>query len=178
MATPPDFTSGAVLTAAQMNAVGLWLVKTQTVGNAVASVTVSSAFSADYDSYKIIYSGGSSSVGTEIKMTLGASAAGYYSSITWSSWAGVAGTTAGNGIAYWWVGSARPEGNSVCIDVHKPFAGDETWFGGNYIGVSPASVQGAVGGYHNLGLSYTAFTFTPNAGTLTGGTIKIYGYRN
>jgi hypothetical protein len=40
MATPPDFSSGAVLTAAQMNSVGLWLVKTQTVGTAVSSVAV------------------------------------------------------------------------------------------------------------------------------------------
>jgi hypothetical protein len=40
MATPPDFSSGAVLTAAQMNSVGLWLVKTQTVGTTVSSVAV------------------------------------------------------------------------------------------------------------------------------------------
>ena len=32
MATPPDFSVGQVLTAAHMDAVGLWLVKTQTKG--------------------------------------------------------------------------------------------------------------------------------------------------
>ena len=37
MATPPDFSSGQVLTSSAMNSVGLWLVKTQTVGTAVSS---------------------------------------------------------------------------------------------------------------------------------------------
>jgi hypothetical protein len=77
MATPPDFTTGAVLTAAQMNAVGLWLVKTQTVGSAVPDVTVTDAFSADYDNYKILYTGGTASgaVGP-LNMKLGSSTTG------------------------------------------------------------------------------------------------------
>jgi hypothetical protein len=64
------------------------------------------------------------------------------------------------------------------MDIHRPFTADETWFNGNYVGVAAGSVQGVIGGYHNLGLSYTAFTVTPTAGTLTGGTIRVYGYRN
>jgi len=47
--TYPSFTSGDILTAADMNAVGLWLVKTQTVGTAVSSVQVTGAFSSTYD---------------------------------------------------------------------------------------------------------------------------------
>jgi hypothetical protein len=34
------------------------------------------------------------------------------------------------------------------------------------------------GGFLNNTTSYTAFTFTPSSGTLTGGTIRVYGYRN
>ena len=178
MATPPDFSSGSVLTAAQMSAVGLWLVKTQTIGTAVSSVTVTGAFSADYDSYRIIVGGGAASSNQVSRMTLGASAAGYYSSIQYASYAGVAATVAGNGIAYWNLGYGSAEGLSVCIDIHKPFIAEETWFGGSFVGVSAGSVQGSVGGYHNLGLSYSAFTITAGAGTFTGGTIKVYGYRN
>ena len=177
MATPPTFSSGAVLTAAQMNSVGLWLVKTQVVGNAVASVAVSSAFSADYDSYRIIYSGGSQSSAGEIRMHLGASVSLYYSSIVYATWTGATGGTGGNGIAYWNVGSGRPAGNSVCIDIHRPFATDETWFNGSYIGIDAGSVGGSVNGFHNNAASFTAFTFTPSAGTLTGGTIYVYGYK-
>ena len=54
MATPPVFSAGAVLTAAQMNAVGLWEIKTQTIGTGVASFEVTGAFSSDYDNYKIV----------------------------------------------------------------------------------------------------------------------------
>ena len=177
MATPPTFSSGAVLTAAQMNSVGLWLVKTQTVGNAVASVAVSSAFSADYDSYRIIYSGGSQSIAGEIRMHLGASVSLYYSSIVYATWTGATGGTGGNGIAYWNVGSGRPAGNSVCIDIHRPFNTDETWFNGSYIGIDAGSVGGSVNGFQNNAASFTAFTLTPSAGTLTGGTIYVYGYK-
>ena len=68
MATPPTFSSGAVLTAAQMNSVGMWLVKTQTVGTAVSSVTVTGAFSADYDNYLILMSGGTGSDSASISI--------------------------------------------------------------------------------------------------------------
>jgi len=74
----PSFNVGEVLTAADMNAVGLWLVKTQTIGTSVSSVQVTSAFSANYDNYLIILAGGS---GTQagLRMTLGATTTGYYS---------------------------------------------------------------------------------------------------
>ena len=52
--TYPVFATGDVLNASDMNAVGLWLVKTQTIGSGVGSVAVTGAFSADYDNYKII----------------------------------------------------------------------------------------------------------------------------
>jgi hypothetical protein len=178
MATPPTFSSGAVLTAAQMNSVGLWLVKTQTVGNAVTSVTVTGAFSADYDSYKIIYTGGSGTINDQIRMTLGGSTGGYYSALNYVFYSGGTGVLTGNGIAYWNVGSQKTVGNSIDIDIHNPFLGDETWFNGHYVGVQAGGVVGAIAGYHDQGLSYSAFTLTAGAGTITGGTIKVYGYRN
>ena len=187
MAIPvlPTFTAGQILTSSVMNDVstlgnyqGLFHIKTQTIGNAVSSVTVTGAFSADFDSYRIIVSGGAASSNAVSRMTLGASAAGYYSSIQYASYAGAAATAAGNGIAYWNLGYGSLEGLSVCIDIHKPFIAEETWFGGSFVGVSAGSVQGSVGGYHNLGLSYSAFTITAGAGTFTGGTIRVYGYRN
>jgi hypothetical protein len=33
-------------------------------------------------------------------------------------------------------------------------------------------------GYHGVATSYTGFTIAVLSGTITGGTIKIYGYRN
>ena len=176
MATPPTFSSGAVLTAAQMNSVGLWLVKSQAVGTAVASVTVSSAFSADYDSYRIIYSGGSGTAG-EVKMSLGASTASYRSACIYATWAGGTGVFGLDNTASWAVGSCRTLGNSVCIDVHRPFSADETWFNGTYIGLATDSVSGSLNGYHSVASSYSSFIFTSSTGTLTGGTIYVYGYK-
>jgi hypothetical protein len=33
-------------------------------------------------------------------------------------------------------------------------------------------------GEHRVATSYDSFTLIPGSGTLTGGTIRVYGYRN
>ena len=53
MATPPTFSAGAVLTAAQMNAVGMWLIQTKTV-SAASEISVPGVFTSDYENYRII----------------------------------------------------------------------------------------------------------------------------
>ena len=48
----PSFTTGEVLTAADMNAVGMWLIKTATVTNAADSGTTwDNVFTSDYSTY-------------------------------------------------------------------------------------------------------------------------------
>jgi hypothetical protein len=177
MATPPDFTSGAVLTAAQMNAVGLWLVKTQTVGSAVASVTVTGAFSADYDNYKIIVSGGVASTDIGLLLQMGSTTTGYYAVYIYSAYSGtsVAGFNTNNG-ANWAVGASSSAGHQVSIDVLNPFLAKRTSFGG--FNQNTTTNAGPVTGYIANSTSYTAFTISTTSGTLTGGTIKVYGYRN
>jgi hypothetical protein len=54
MATPPVFTTGAVLTAAQMNAVGLWHLNTTTF-TAQTQVDFVNVFSSDFISYRILF---------------------------------------------------------------------------------------------------------------------------
>ena len=67
MAIPvlPTYTAGEILTSADMNDVstlgnyqGLFHIKTQTIGTAVSSVTVTGAFSSDFDNYLITVTGG------------------------------------------------------------------------------------------------------------------------
>ena len=50
MATPPDFSVGQVLTAAQMNAVGLWLIESKDVTSGTL-VQFDNKFTTDYDTY-------------------------------------------------------------------------------------------------------------------------------
>lgn len=175
MATPPVFYSGDVLTAAQMNSVGLWLVKSQTVGTAVSSVAVTDAFNADYDNYKIIYSGGVGNTPQAIIMVLGASTASYYQTLHYVSYATAAVTTASvnNGGSWGYIGEASTSQTLIDIDITNPYAAKFTQFAGPYIG---SGIAGTVGGYHGVANSYTGFTLSV-AGNITGGTISVYGYR-
>jgi hypothetical protein len=178
MATPPTFTAGAVLTAAQMNSVGLWLVKSQTIGAGVSSVTVTGAFSADYENYLITVSGGTTSANGGIGLQLNNSTGSTYS---------IAGTYGNYGInsgvgfnpaatVRWTdclVGGGATYSGSVFLS--SPFASRATT--GWTDATSPTS-------FYKFSLvdtstnSSTGFTFTPISGTFTGGTIRVYGYRN
>ena len=57
---------------------GLVLISTTTIGTSVSTVTVSNAFSATYDNYKIILSGGVASGSAAITIILGATTSRYY----------------------------------------------------------------------------------------------------
>lgn len=52
MAVPPDFVAGQVLTAAQMNKIGMWHVTTNTFSS-VSTVTINNCFTSDYKNYKL-----------------------------------------------------------------------------------------------------------------------------
>ena len=179
MATPPDFTTGQVLTAAQMNAVGLWLVKSQTIGTGVSSVTVTDAFSADYDSYKIVISGGVGSATAVLQTQLGATATGYYYGGDARTYAGVTLNIQASNGTNWYAGEASVNTIEMNIDVKQPFLAKNSTFTGAFAPARTDAYWLAVGGYLANTTSYTAFTITPSGGaTLTGGTIRVYGYRN
>jgi hypothetical protein len=164
-------------TVGPVSASGLTLISSTTIGSAVASVTVSSAFSSTYDNYKIIISGGTCSTSTGLNMQLGSTTTGYYgaqSYVTYSS-----GSTATDGrnnqASYINMGSARPNFLHLDVDLLMPNAASRTIYNGWYI-------NEAQGGY-SVGVldnttSYTAFTVSPGSGTITGGTIRVYGYQN
>ena len=182
MATPPTFSSGAVLTAAQMNSVGMWLVKTQTVGSAVSSVTVSSAFSADYDNYLILMSGGTASVSGSIGIQLGASVTGYFGFLVYGDVGSntVIGAARNNQALMNWQGGCTAAGQAAIVSstLLNPFKAAYTTFtNGAYRTVGTNPVYGTMQGEHRVATSYTSFIITPDSGTLTGGTIAVYGYK-
>ena len=181
MATPPDFSSGAVLTAAQMNGVGLWLVKTQVVGSAVSSVTVTSAFSSDYDNYRIIYSGGTASADVALAVQLGSTTTGYHYSIVYNQYSATTplGAGATNTTAFLNAGRTSTVGNNLSVDLFGPNIASYT--GARYSSTDLLATNGFMitgAGMLNNTTSYTAFTILPASGTITGGTIRVYGYRN
>lgn len=176
----PVFASGDVLNASDMNGVGLWLVKSQVVGTTVASVTVTGAFSADYDNYRIIYAGGASSAAvTNLALRLGASTTGYYSCTFFASVgaATVSNSGVNNGASWTYGGLATTTATVMCFDLLNPFLTKSTIFAnGTYN--EPNTTFGTTNGVHSVTTSYADFTITPGSGTLTGGTIRVYGYRN
>ena len=153
---------------------GLQLVKKQTIGSAVSSVVVTGAFSATYDSYKIVISGGVCSGSPNLGLKLGASAASYLNSlflITYSTAAtGASAEAAGTSIT--WAGTGSTNSINMNIDLTNPFLAKVTPYFGQFQGGSQA---GYTSGIHNVATSYTDFTITPSTGTLTGGTIYVYG---
>jgi hypothetical protein len=175
----PDFSSGEVLTAAAMDSIGLWLVKTQTVGTAVSSVSVTSAFSANYKNYRIIYNGGTSSAGADLRIRLGATSTGYYFAGNFSTYAGAAGVWNGANQAYFTpVGFSSTSGGSLLCDLFNPFEAVRTTYHAVRASIDTGGVAGANAGFLNDTTSYTSFELSPSTGTLTGGTIYVYGYRN
>ena len=157
---------------------GLSLISTTTIGTTVASVTVSSAFSATYDAYKIVVSGGSASASGVLRLTLGATATGYYAGIFDVSYAAGSGLTGQANTAFWLFGVGETNGLSAIGDISLPFASDQTSFTSSSTALLTTQYTRIANGYLNDTTSYTAFTLTPSPGTLTGGTIRVYGYSN
>lgn len=177
MPTPPDFTAGSVLTAAQMNQAGLWLVKTQTIGTGVSSVTVTNAFSADFDHYLITVGNGAQlSVDSHCRMTLGSANTGYFGSLVYVPWN--TGTVTGavdNNQTHWSWGGPAGVTLSGYIVLMNPFRADYTDITSR---IRYSTVYGTYTGLLNNLNSYSSFTLSPASGTMTGGKIRVYGYRN
>jgi len=158
---------------------GLELITTQTIGTAVSSVTVSNCFSSTYDNYKITITGGTTTAEMQLNMTLGSSTASYYSAGNYVDFStGSAGTSnVNNGSAWGRIGYGTTSGTLVAnLDIYGPYLSGVTYAtalysrNGNYFGT--------VTHLHNSTASYASFTVTTSTGTVTGGTIRVYGYRN
>lgn len=174
MTTPPTFSTGAILTAAQMNSVGLWLVKSQTVGTGVSSVTVTGAFSSTYDNYLIHLGGGSASALGDIRLQLGSSVANYKNQLLYGSYASTPlayGATLTN---FGYVGGSDVGEANAEILLEAPYLSLYTKCFARYANTNAAVT---FGGIHTVASSYTDFTLIAGSGTLTGGTITVYGYR-
>ena len=186
MALPVTFVAGDVLEAAQLNSNftylegvgGLQLVKTQVIGSAVATVEVTDAFSSTYDNYLITVSGGALSGDSAVRMILGATTAGYYLGLFGVSFAGAAGVAVVNNGAIWsFIGYGGTTGINVTANLQMPNLAKKTFIQAPYINTGGGSAN-TVTGYLNNTTQYTAFTISLSAGTMTGGTIRVYGYAN
>lgn len=157
----------------------LTLISSTTIGSAVSSVTVTGAFSSTYDNYLITINGGVASVSNNLSLQLGSTTTGYF----------------GFGF-YGNAGSSTLSGDNYNNTSSFPFAalGDTSNLSGQIYLQNPnlakptmiytlGSRTGTAGmsnlyGSNTSTAQHTAFTLTASSGTITGGTIKVYGYAN
>jgi len=176
------FTTGEVLTAADTNTYlansGLVYVKQQTIGNAVSSVTVSDAFSATYDNYKIVINGGASTTQDYLAFRLGPSVTGsYYGFYTYGtiSSSTVYGANQSGSTEMLYAGGADVNRIHMNLEVQSPFEAKTTSI--EALGVMWGNNRGVSNYDHEIASSYTSFSIRVGSGTMTGGTISVYGYR-
>lgn len=169
-----DDIDATLWTALGGNYPGMRLVKKQTIGSAVSTVTVTNAFSATYENYKIVISGGAGSANANIQLAFGAAASNYKFNLWYAPFGGShTSATSASATALPYIGYATTSGIAMNADITAPFLSKITIATGYYIGTNDAGVfQGIL----NNTTSYTDFTISPGAGTLTGGTIYVYGY--
>jgi hypothetical protein len=156
---------------------GLVLVKTETVGSGVASVTITNCFSATYDNYKIVASGVGASASGNATLEFTGLTTGYYGGLNYGPFTTGGSNTAGyNNIANITHGAGMDNGVLYMnAEVTNPFLAKPTSFFGSFV---DATNSGFVFAKQTSNTSTTGFTLTPFSGTLTGGTIRIYGYAN
>jgi hypothetical protein len=160
-------------------AVGLVLISSTTIGTSVATVNVTNAFSATYENYRIIISGGAASSAQQLQFQLGATTTGYYAQSLDAAFGGATGTVAQSNAAFWNIGSGSGDALSSVMDILQPFATEYTSFTSQSVMHAPTGYEAARGGYLNNTTSYTDFTISLAASaTFTGGTIRVYGYKN
>jgi hypothetical protein len=176
----PDFSPGEVLTAAAMDSIGLWLVKTVTVGSGVSAVDVTAAFSSTYDNYVISYSNVDASVnGAGFFFRFGTVASPVTTNYKFGGFfSGYAGTVINllqSNPGYWEVGGTNTSNSSSVFGVQGPNLAAHSTFSTQFARTDAAFV---ISGIQEATTQHTDFHLYPSSGTITGGTIRVYGYRN
>jgi len=179
------FTTGEVLTASDTNTYlansGLVFVAQTTVGSGVSTVNVESCFSATYDNYLISVANvnctNSGAVYFKLLSNTTPTTAGFYSS-TYFFQPGVSGGLGNgvftNGALCETLSIASTGGGAGVFNVTSPFLA-------RYTTVVSQGVADDYGRFcmaiHKASTSYNGLQILPPAGTFTGGTVTVYGYR-
>ena len=181
--TFPVFSAGEVLRAQDMNAVGLWLVKTQTF-SAQTNCDVTACFSADYENYIAIVRLSSSATGqyTNVQLLNGStpkttnySRAGF---VTLST-NGTSADSGGTGQDGWRTGGQSSVSMYSTLKFYRPFTTAPTGYVAESTYTGPSNFQLYwSGGEQTENYSATGFRVlsSGNSSNYTG-TVSVYGYK-
>lgn len=175
------FVASEVLNASDTNTYlansGLVYIGETAIGTGVATVNTGTVFSSTYDSYRVIIRGVKASTGTDLLINFGATTTGYYGSLYYDAYSGSStGAKRSNNGANIYIALIETSLNETisCLDIANPFLALSTSLAGNFYG---NTYSGWFGGTQASSTSFTTLTIRPTSGTLTGGTISVYGYR-
>lgn len=179
------FTSGQVLTAAQMTTLqsNAGLIPMGAFTNSAATtLTATSCFTSSFTNYRLVFvltaggAVGSPDITCQFNVGATPTTTNYANIITFSS------NTAGPSRAYnaagsnFVIGSAGSSGGGFTCDVFYPQQNSPTTFMSNYVGIGgTASYAASSSGSQTTNNQHTGFTLTC-ASTFTG-TVQVYGYR-
>ena len=182
MATPPVFTSGAILTAAQMNAVGMWKITSGTASLTTTPTQFTSVFNnTDYPNYKLFVTTTAASTSNKLlfRFLVGTSPS------TSLYYGGGIGGAQGSNTTVYFERSSNAASLSItktasskrvsAFDIVNPNAAIETAYSGYYTDVDNADAY-SWGGIHLAATAYDGFDIGTSAGTQTI-SYQLYGYR-
>ena len=180
--TYPSFSAGEVLTAADMNAVGLWEIESKTF-TSQTSVSFDSCFTSNYDNYKILIQTDDPASSQTFTMRLRAAGADNTNNDYFRLVFGiaVAGTTnySAQATSYLLGFAGTDSRYSADLTVMSPKLTQKTSIIGQ--GISNNSTftgisQMSIGGWFNATTSFDGFSLLFGANTT--GTARVYGIRN
>jgi hypothetical protein len=156
---------------------GLVFVKQQTIGTGVTSVTMTDCFSSQYDSYRVVVANGNGSTAANLQFQFQGRTANYYGSIYYDLHTGGDTGTA-----------RRSNGANLLICITSSLGYYNSDFNVSGVNNGRPNISGThygngyagwFGGVCDTGstITVTGITLSPSTGTLTGGTITVYGYR-
>lgn len=188
MATPPVFTPYSVLTAAQMNAAGLWLIQTKSVTTAT-EITFDNCFTSDYLNYLVVMS---VSAATSTNVISWQERAGGVNAASSYSYAGAAyylsagsafqNILGGQNITAGAVGSfdgaSGSQGHCV-FEIHSPNTSAYTSTTGRFSMATgnTGMYHGTIGSVHYVTNVYDGFRLFVTSGNFTA-SVRVYGIRN
>jgi hypothetical protein len=186
MATPPDFSVGGVLTAAQMDQIGLWKVdkKTATYGTTTA-LNFDNCFTSAFENYRIVVSNLRFSVtsGLVMRMRSGgvnSSGASYFYAQLGLYYNGTGANNTGSSQTEWNTGAYCDAAGlgfvTVSADIFGPAITQRTFIHTSATGLAGSAFMRMGTGLHDNISAFDGFSIYPFAGGTMGTTVTVYGY--
>jgi hypothetical protein len=181
MPTPPDFTSGQILTADQMSAIGMWEIGSGTLSLTTSATNVTGVFSSTYKQYRVLLNTTAKSTTNRVDMKY---IVGTTPTSTNYYMAGIGSDYSANTVLYYQRSNADTQlfglssnsDQTMVLDIFNANKAATTLHQGN-VADKQSGYSYAIGGMQNSGTQFTGFQLFTSAGTATV-EYQVFGYRD